>query len=401
MEKVLVVDDNEDNRRLLSVILEKAGYAIVHARDGHEALRMAFESEPDLILLDIMMPGMDGYEVCRVVKQDERTAHLPVIFISALDDAKDKIRGLEIGGDDYITKPFNKGEVLARVRTHLNIRRLSRELVRANRDLTEKQRRLDDDLQAAAGIQKMLLPQNLPDMEDVEFGWKFLPCDTIGGDIFNVHRLDEDHLAFYMLDVSGHGVPSALVTVSVSQALQPHGDGIVRQKTDQPPFFRITAPREVLKALDGEYPIERFGKFFTIVYLCLDRRKGRFVYSAAGHPPPVMLHRDGPLDILEKGGPIIGLGGVGNPFEEEERGLKAGDKLIFYTDGVVEYEDGQGAFYGSERFFNLLERVKGEPIGAILDHVFDDLMDFGGDTKLHDDVTLLGFEFKGLKPRAS
>jgi len=401
MEKVLVVDDNEDNRRLLSIILEKAGYRVIMVNSGQAGLDRAFADEPDLILLDIMMPGMDGYEVCRILKGDERTVNVPVIFISALGTVKDKIRGLEVGGSDYVTKPFDRGEVLARVRSHLDIRRLSRELIRANRELRDKQRRLDDDLKAAAGIQKTLLPHKLPQMEDMEFSWKFFPCETIGGDIFNVSGLDEDTLSLYMVDVSGHGVPSALVTVSVSQSLQPHGSGIVRRKIDQPPYFRITAPREVLKALDEEYPIERFGKYFTIVYLIIDRAKGRFVYSAAGHPPPVMLHRDGSCEILEKGGPIIGLGGDENPFEEEEKVLVPGDKLVLYTDGVVEYEDREGAFFGSERLFGLLERVKDEPIGVILDRVFEDLVAFGGDARLHDDVTLLGFEFKGLKSGVS
>lgn len=393
-EKILIVDDNRDNRLLLQRILGKAGYETLEAANGEEGFERTAEALPDLVLLDIMMPGRDGFEVCTLLKNDSRTAGIPVIFLSALDESRDKIKGLEIGGADYITKPFDRGEVLARIQTQLNISRLTRELVRANRDLTEKQKRLDEDLKAAAQIQQSLLPKSMPELESFEFAWKFLPSEAIGGDIFDVFSLDEDHLGVYMLDVSGHGVPAALVAVSVSQILNTHRNVILKKKTDSPPYYTLTPPAEVLVELDREYPLERFEKYFTIVYAVIRISDGRMVYSSAGHPPPVLMRRDGSRQLLEAGGAIIGLGGR-LPFEEGEAFLKTGDKLVFYTDGIMEHANGRGEFYGMERFQQKLGGLSRQSMMDMMTEVVADLETFGDGATLQDDVSILGIEYRG------
>lgn len=141
-----------------------------------------------------------------------------------------------------------------------------------------------------------------------------MPCERIGGDIFNMVRLDETHWGIYMLDVSGHGVPSELVAVSASKILCPQ-QGLVLKKTIKPsPFYEIVSPAEVLNLLDQEYPIERFSKFFTISYIVLNAEDNSIRYSNAAHPPPILLHEDGEMELLDKGGTIIGMGGI-RPFE--------------------------------------------------------------------------------------
>lgn len=382
-DKILIIDDSVENRQLLLRTLARTGYEIVEAGDGQEGLTRAVELLPDLILLDIVMPELDGYQVCEALKQDRCTIDIPVIFLSANTETKDKIKGLEIGGVDYITKPFDRGEVLARVQTQLKIRHLMKELL-------DKQKRLEEDLRAAATIQETLLPTDLPAWPELDIAWKFLPCDLIGGDIFNVVPLDETHLGFYMLDVSGHGVPSAMVTVSVAQIMTPHS-GYLKKKLPSPPFYQIVSPREVLEALDEEYPFERFNKFFTIVYLLLDIAQRKFVYSSAAHPPPLLLHRDRGLEMLDKGGTIIGLNGV-VPFEQEERQLHPGDKVIFYTDGVVEYLNQEEEPFGTERLYATAQSLQKLPISEILDGIYDSLMNFGRHAKIQDDISLLGIE---------
>ncbi len=340
------------------------------------------------------MPGIDGYAVCAQIKKDARTSDVPVIFLSALSEAKDKIKGLEIGGVDYIIKPYDKGEVLARVRNQLNIQRLTREIVQANKALVEKQRHLDEDLRAAADIQQCLLPKQLPAVDNFDIAWKFLPCEHIGGDIFNVFRMDEDHLGLYMLDVSGHGVPSAMITVSVSQMLQLQSGYVVKQKDSLSPGCEITSPGSVLRALNQEYPLERFEKYFTIVYLVMNVREGSLVYSSAAHPPPILLHPDGQFELLEKGGTIIGLDSP-IPFEEGQIKLQRGDKIILYTDGVPEFQNSAGDIYGEDRFYALLKTMQGRTIHKTLDAVIESLIEFGNQSKPVDDVSLLGIEFKG------
>lgn len=385
-EKVLIVDDSIDNRRLLVRTLQKSGYELAEAVDGKEALIQTREFLPDLILLDIMMPELDGYQVCAALKNDPATADIPVIFLSAKTETQDKIKGLEIGGVDYITKPFDRGEVLARVRTQLKLRSLMKEIL-------EKQRHLDEDLKAAAAIQASLLPQSLPELDRLRLAWKFVPCDQTGGDIFNILRLDEDHLAFYMVDVSGHGVPAAMITVSVSQMLQPLA-GCVKKKINLPPYYEIASPQEVMQTLDQEYPFERFNKYFTIVYLVADLSRGKVVYSNAGHPAPLLLHGDGRIELLDKGGTIIGLNGL-IPFEQEEIQLLPEDKIFLFTDGMVEFENHQGEAFGLQRFMTVLKQVASQPITRVLDSLYESIRAFGGDSPVLDDMTLLGIEYLG------
>jgi len=197
-----------------------------------------------------------------------------------------------------------------------------------------------------------------------------------------------------MLDVSGHGVPAALVAVSVSQILRPQQGLVLKKTITPPPFYEVISPAEVLNLLDREYPIERFNKFFTISYIVLNTVDKRIRYSNAAHPPPIFLRRNGEMELLDKGGTIIGMGGV-LPFEEGEKQARAGDKLFIYTDGIVEYQNKDGGFYGDERFHGELQRLKDRPISDLVDGIIASIMDFGDNNPPQDDITLLGIEFKG------
>lgn len=391
-ERILVVDDSSTNRLLLSGILKKSGFEVTEACDGREALKQALDMMPDLVLMDIMMPVMDGYEACRQLKMDDRLKDIPVIFLSARTEACDKIKGIELGGADYVTKPFDKGEVLARVRSQLKIRSLTQKLIDTNIELVNKQKRLDEDLKMAASIQRSLLPQNIPFYDDMTITWRFNPCEHLGGDILNVCQIDERHLGVYIIDISGHGVPAALVTVSVYHMLQPDS-GYLANKSSNPPFRRIASPSEVCRSLDREYPIERFEKYFTIVYLTLDLKSKSLKYCNAAHPPPVLVRQNGDLELLDKGGTIIGIGGI-MPFEEGAKDLFPGDKLILYTDGVTESESRHGEFYGVDRLHAMLRERRHRSINELLDDLLGDLEAFMGGARLRDDVTLLGIEFK-------
>jgi phosphoserine phosphatase RsbU/P len=268
-----------------------------------------------------------------------------------------------------------------------------RSLTELNKSLIEKQGRLIQDLEAAAGIQKTLLPKNLSDIEHLEVSWKFLPCELIGGDIFNIFPLDEENVGLYIIDVSGHGVPSALVAVSISQALQPHGGYVIKARKDAASSREIASPVEVLRFLDAEFPLERFDMFFTMIYVVINTREGYFLYGRAGHPPAVLLHRDGTLEALERGGPVVGCSWLG-PFQEERKGLVRGDKLILYSDGITEYQNPSGEFYGTGRLHSFLRGLAAKPVGVILDGLMASLLDFGDYAMPQDDISLLGVEFQ-------
>lgn len=389
-DRILIVDDNDDIRSLLKRILPPSRFDIAEAANGEEGLVKAAGFNPDLILLDIIMPGIDGFAMCRRLKEDHDD--MPVIFLSGKSETADKVRGLECGGNDYITKPFDKAEVLARIDNQLKIRRLTSELRRANEVLTEKQKLLDDDLKAAAGIQKSLLPRQMPDVENLMFGWRSMPSYLIGGDIFNIVRLDEHHIGVYMIDVSGHGAPAALITVSVSQVLKPDGNSVTKERTHEPPGYRIVSPRKVMQSLDREYPIERFDRYFTIVYLIINTHTGELTYSNAAHPWPLLLRRKGEPEILDKGGTIIGLGGL-VPFEEGGACLLKGDRIVLYTDGILECQNEDGEFYGLERFYAVLRSVRRKGINNSLDDVVRSITDFCGGRPFPDDISIVIIEY--------
>ncbi len=175
---VLAVDDTPENLDVVKTILAQ-DYLVKAAINGKIALKIAETQQPDLILLDIMMPEMDGYEVCQALKSNPATERIPVIFISALDDTSDKVKGLDLGAVDYISKPFEAAEVIARVNTHLTMHRLRQELARRNRQLEAANERMQEDLDAAARVQQALLPASLPESDRILIAWQYYPCDEL------------------------------------------------------------------------------------------------------------------------------------------------------------------------------------------------------------------------------
>jgi sigma-B regulation protein RsbU (phosphoserine phosphatase) len=271
---------------------------------------------------------------------------------------------------------------------------------RVNRELVEKQQRIEEDLAAAAEIQLSLLPRKPSVYDTFEAAWDFKPSAHIGGDLFNIMRLDEHCWGIYALDVSGHGVPAAMVAVSVFQNLQPHSMFVRRADARLARGYALRTPGEVLQALDREYPFERFSNFFTMVYLILDVSKHTLFYSNAGHPHPILVRQGGELELLKRGGPFIGLRSIRSedekekPFIAEEVRFDPGDKLLIYTDGLTEYHDPAGTLFGRDRLMDILRRRGQGPLGELVEAVIASLESFGDGGPPMDDVTLLGIELK-------
>lgn len=352
--RVLLVDDSADNRLLVETYLKRVGHLVSSAVNGQEALDRFREGGIDLVLMDVQMPVMDGYSATRAMRRREREQGLDHTPISAL--------------------------------TH--------ELRQKNQELSRKQADLEEDLRAAAAIQASLLPQNLPHTPQVELCWEFVPCQTLGGDIFHALELAEGWLGLYILDVSGHGVPSALVTVSIHETLLPHSGVVVRETAEDGRPLGITSPLQVARELDRLYPLERFGKTFSIVYAVLHMATGRLTYVNAGHPPPFLLRTDGGRELLTPTGALIGLEGM-LPFEEAQTILRPGDRLLLYTDGVTELQDPEDRFLGEKRLLECVEKVRHFPWAVGLRSLRQMIEEFANGAPPLDDLSLLGFAYWG------
>jgi phosphoserine phosphatase RsbU/P len=391
---ILAVDDTPANLQVLAGMLKDRGYKVRPVPSGKLALMAARRDPPDLILLDINMPEMNGYEVCEHLKADDLLSGIPVIFISALTEQLDKVKAFAIGGVDYITKPFQIEELHARVETHLKLRRLQIELEDANARLAKANGRMSRDLKAAAKIQETFLPREVAHVPGIDFAWVYRPCDELAGDGLNVIPLGDGNVGLYILDVSGHGVASALLSVTLSRLLAPPSEpsSILTRNREVRGGFDITPPAEVVARLNQLFPFDlATEQFATIVYGILNATTGEFRYVSAGHPGAVHLPSGADPLILEGQGFPIGL--ADDAYEERSVCLGPGDRLYLYSDGVPEATGPSGKQFGNARLLEAIGRGRSEPLPATVATLLEEVARWHGPEGLEDDISILAAEF--------
>jgi sigma-B regulation protein RsbU (phosphoserine phosphatase) len=317
------------------------------------------------------MPGMDGFEVCRALKENGKTKNIPVIFISALDDVTDKVKAFAVGGVDYITKPFHYEEVVARAETHLSLRRLQRELRRSNGKMAH-------ELSLAGEVQASFLPDKMPNIPGWQFSVTLQPARETSGDFFDMFTLPDNRLGLLVADVVDKGVGAALF-MSLSYAL-------FRSYTQQYPGD----PQRVFHVMNDHILHDtNANQFVTAFYGILDPQTGKMVYSNAGHPPPLIL---GP----GKRQSVRWLANTGVPlgilpecrWEQREVQLAAKDVLYLYTDGVIEAEQNPDSPFGMARLLDCAKARMGGTAVEIQQGVIDDVRQFVGDMPQLDDMVL-------------
>ena len=393
LANILVVDDTAANLQVLAGMLKDRGYKVRPVPSGKLALLAVGREPPDLILLDINMPEMNGYEVCARLKADDRFKGIPIIFISALTEQLDKVKAFAIGGVDYVTKPFQMEELHARVETHLKIRRLQIELERANVRLADANGRMSRDLKAAAKIQESFLPREVPRVPGTDFAWIYRPCDELAGDGLNIIELGGDKVGLYVLDVSGHGVASALLSVTLSRLLSPPSEpsSILIRDGEVGDRFDITPPTEVAARLNRLFPFDSAtGKFTTMVYGILNAATGEFRYVSAGHPGPVHVPTGADPVILESEGFPIGL--ANDAYEERSVRLGAGDRLYLYSDGVPEAVDPAGAQFGNSRLLEAIGQGRSDSLEESVVALIGKVARWHGSESPRDDISILAVE---------
>ena len=369
---ILIVDDTPANLRLLSQMLAERGYRVRPVPDGSLALAAVQAECPDLILLDIRMPEMNGYQVCKRLKADAPTCDIPIIFISALDAIQDKVKAFAVGGVDYVTKPLQVEEVLARVETHLALRRTQKQLQDANRKMAQ-------ELALAGEVQASFLPRDLPDIPGWQLTATLRPARETSGDFYDLISLPNGRLGILVADVSDKGAGAALY-MALSWPL-------IRTYAMEYPL----QPESVLSAVNHRIINDTYTyNFVTVFYGILDPDTGTLVYCNAGHWPPYLIgaHTDRSVQMLSTTGPSLGLFADG-AFEQGVVQLHPGDVLALYTDGITEAQNAQGAFFDDERLLESVKTKLGRPAQEIQDAILADVERFVGDAPQSDDIALI------------
>ncbi len=369
---VLIVDDKPANLRLLAQMLTEQGFKVRAVTSGARALATIEVTPPDLVLLDIKMPGMSGFEVCEELKANPQTHDIPIIFISALDEVTDKVNAFRMGGVDYITKPFQLEEVLARVETHLSLRALQRRLQDANR-------RLARELALAGSVQSSLLPKELPALP----GWKLAvmlqPARETSGDFYDIIRLPNDHLGLVIADVVDKGAGAALYMALSCTLLRTYA----AEHPADPARVLSCVNRRLLSDTDA-------CEFVTVFYATLEPATGRLRYGNAGHIPPYLMRRHADVEVqpLARTGIPLGLY-EDQTWAEESLQLDPGDALVLYTDGVTDAQNAQGAYFGAEHLLTMMQNGVGRSAPEIRGNIQSAIADFVGDARQTDDIALM------------
>jgi sigma-B regulation protein RsbU (phosphoserine phosphatase) len=417
-QSILIAEDSRIQAKILEQKLIQAGFRVRVAENGEVALAGIRQERPTLVISDIEMPRMTGYELCSAVKGDPDLKTIPFILLSTLSEPQDIIEGLHCGADNYVTKPYDPEYLIQRVKSLLetplvdddegqqldvnlagkrytvksgrqqvlnllistfeNAVEKNQQLIRTNEELTVAKEqltqwnerlevvnreletanaRMSRDLNAAARVQQSLLPSSTPDVERIRLSWKYLPCDELAGDFLNFFPLDETHLAAFVVDVSGHGVASSLLAVTVARLLTPQvsSSSVLMQPGEDGDEARITPPSKVAAELNRRFPMEEQNDlYFTMVYGVLNLDTLEFRYAQAGHPPLVHVPRDGIPKQSESCSMAIGW--VDDiEYDEQSVQLKPGDRVFLYSDGVPEAMNAELNQFGDKQMLEMIE----------------------------------------------
>jgi phosphoserine phosphatase RsbU/P len=369
---VLVVDDAPANIQVVNSILKDICRVRI-ATDGEKALVLAkAEPVPDLILLDVVMPGMDGYEVCTRLKADPATADIPVIFLTIQSESEDETHGFDVGAVDYIRKPFSPPVVRARVHTHLVLRSIREKLARQLEELRE-------ELETARLVQLSILPSHVPQMKGLDIAARYMAASSVAGDFYDFIVIDEQHLGILVADVSGHGMPAALISSMIKIALSTQ-------------MANAADPAKVLFGLNQALCGKFDEHFVTAAYLLVDLEKRTLTYSGAGHPPMWLW---GPaiegVREVEENGLFLGRFPWAT-YSSVELPLSADTWILMYTDGVSEMANPAEEEFGTAHYKQFLLSSQSGSATQFADRLVAELSSWaarGPGFQSNDDVTFV------------
>ena len=358
---VLVVDDIEANRDVLSRRLKRQGYEVATAENGREALERLRAETFDLVLLDIMMPEMNGYEVLQRLKADEALRHIPVIMISALSELDSVVRCIGMGAEDYLPKPFNPTLLKARIGACLEKKRLRdcerhlfAELEVRNSELARWREAQEADLEIARTTQQAIVPSVLPQLKGWQVEAVYTPLIQVGGDVYGWRQLDHGVWLFWLADATGHGVAAALFTTLVASLF------------DHASAASMT-PHGILTRVNAEFHSVLRGRSFMSACCAVIEANGRLSFAGAGHPPLLIRRSDGVVEALPSLNTMMGID-PNMEVGETVTTLASGDIALLYSDGLFSSKSNGGERFNIKTVADALARidVSGEVIPQLI-----------------------------------
>ena len=374
--QILVIDDDPAVQILLKRMLERQGYQVFAASNGDEGIAIASSRHPALIICDWIMPGLNGLAVCQYVKKNPNLSTTFFILLTSLDSVADRVKGLDAGADDFITKPIEQNELQARVRAGLRLHQLSR-------DLQTQKRILETELEEAAEYVRSLLPP--PMKQPLNINFRFIPSRQLGGDCFDYYWLNPNYLAIYLLDTAGHGLRATLPSISVLNLL----------RSRALKSLNYYLPSEVLKALNDTFQMNyQNDKYFTIWYGVYNRVNRQLMYASAGHPPAILLSKSSNLTQVQQlrtPGLPVGMFPHVN-YVDGLCDIEEGSTLYIFSDGAYEIAKSDGNLWTLDDFIEMLVNLS-HPINGELDSVLKYLTNLNSKDAFDDDLSIIHIKF--------
>ena len=397
--KILLVDDDPIARAIHAMMLHSQGHEVIEAADGELAWLLVQEKDIGFVVSDWMMPNLAGVELCRKIRAANFENYVYVILCTSKGAKSDLIEGMDAGADDFLVKPIGPEELRVKVRAGervLNLQRgladKNRELATINGQLQSAHKLVEEDLKAAAWMQQRLLPQPMQKAHGIECLWRLEPSGYIAGDIFNCFSMGEQEAGFYLLDVCGHGVPAAMLSVTLSMVLTPEAtygsplmalDPSTGKSAVLPPDDAVRELNRRFQSIDDRY--------FTMIYGVFDLRSSTIRFAQAGHPGPILMRKGAKPQTHGEGGMPVGLWPK-IVFDCFDIPVRAGDRLLLYSDGVTECVNETNTAFGEERLLSYLEECANVSLEHLLEGLISELKTWRGKNECADDISLLALE---------
>jgi len=396
--RILIAEDERITRLSLTRQLESLGHIVTATEDGQTAWERFKAGEFDIVLTDWEMPRLSGVELIQRIREAPQSSYVYVIMLTSRSDKADLVKGIEAGADDFVCKPFDREELRVRLLAGQRIVNLERALSRQNAELRLANERIHHGLRAAARVQRSMLPQQNVITPHVRTAWKYVPTEELAGDAIGLHLIDNRYLVSYVLDVSGHGVPAALLSVTAMHSLEPLPEttSLLRDRSGSTELGSVQRPSRIAMELNRRFRADnQDGRYFTMILCVLDTHTGRLWFTSAGHPPLTVLRRQDIVAPPEAGGLPIALMDDAE-YDDGVIELAPRDRILLVSDGLLEQTSScDGEQFGQAHLLPLLMAHSSSSPEQLVARIVEDLAQWAGSPGFRDDLSLVAIDWLG------